>query len=178
MVMTASESEPPRSFSLQPESLGEVERHVLPDVDGEQLSTEARAGDANRATKPGPYRFAEPIEVALGPDNSGTWDELADGGRLWRLRIVSPGARSLSLGLTTFELPTGVRLWLYGTDREIVQGPYTSADRSRKGRLWTPIVPGDEVTVELHVPADVEGEPMLEIGTVNHAFRGPGKPGT
>ena len=42
-------------------------------------------------------------QVAFDLANSGTWQDLPDG-RLWRLRIQSPGAVSHNLGITRFEL--------------------------------------------------------------------------
>jgi hypothetical protein len=171
LATAASEREQPRSFTIEPVEQLQMDRREMPYMDNERLLATARASDARRAEDPAPRRFAEPIDATLNLQNSGTWEVLADGSRLWRLRIYSAGATSLNLGLTTFELPPGAKLWLYGPDREIVQGPFTREDRSRKGRLWTPIVRGDEVIVELHVPAVVDTEPAIEIGKVNHAFR-------
>ncbi len=51
------------------------------------------------------FRFAAPIEVSYTLDGSGTWEILDDGSRLWRLRIASPGALHLNLGIQRFEMP-------------------------------------------------------------------------
>ncbi len=118
-----------------------------------------------------PFPFATRVEVNLGAERAGRWEKAPDGGAIWRLRIASPGARSLNLGFTTFDLPPGAALWLYRPDRSQVRGPYTSADASPGGQLWTPVIPGDEVVVELTVPAGERDRVRLEIGAVNQGFR-------
>lgn len=55
-------------------------------------------------------------------------------------------------------------------------GPYTTHDRSNKGSLWTPIIKGDEIVVELFVPAGVS-RPVVLISKVNKGYRGFGKVG-
>jgi hypothetical protein len=57
-----------------------------------------------------------------------------------------------------------------------VEGPYTSRHRSRSGSLWTPIIEGDEILVEVFVPTGVS-QPFVEIGKVNYGYRGFGKAG-
>ena len=70
-------------------------------------------------------RIGKVLEVDYTLDNSGTWEVLEDGSRLWRLRISSPGALSLSLGLKRFDLPEGAMFWVHAADGSGVQGPYT-----------------------------------------------------
>ncbi len=51
---------------------------------------------------------------------------------------------------------------------------FTSADNETHGELWTPIVRGDEIVVELNLPATKPGASAdyeLEIGQINHAYR-------
>ena len=43
-----------------------------------------KAGDEQDAAKGLPFRFGYGFDVEYSLDNSGTWEELADGGRLWR----------------------------------------------------------------------------------------------
>ncbi len=111
-----------------------------------------------------------PSRLGLPGESSGTWETLADGSRLWRLRIAAPGARSLNLGLALFDPPAGARLWWHDGRGEIVHGPYTSADRNAAGGLWTPLVPGDEAVLELQLPAGAE-RTGLEVSSVNRGYR-------
>lgn len=60
-----------------------------------------------------PPRFGVPFEVDLGLDNAGTWTELANGDRIWRLKIIAPGAFSINLLYDDFWLPEGARFYIY-----------------------------------------------------------------
>jgi lysyl endopeptidase len=160
--------EAPRSFSLKDRSEEQVQRKVLPRIDTERLLAEDRARGKNRR-RPGPQRFAVAAEVAFTLRNSGTWQTLPDG-RLWRLRIQSPGARSLNLGITRFDMPEGAKLWIYDPGHKRVEGPYTASHRSHRGSLWTPIIEGDEIVVEVYVPVGVS-QPVVEIRRANQGFR-------
>lgn len=53
---------------------------------------------------PIPFRFGYPFDVTLGLDNAGTWTELANGDRVWRLRIAAPGAQSARSGIGEISL--------------------------------------------------------------------------
>ena len=125
---------------------------------------------AARDDAPGPYRYARLRSVDVSPSESGTWEQLPSGEWLWRYRVQSPSAHSLSLKFDRLSLPDQAALYVYGPDYEVVRGPYTTADRTR-GVLWTPEVPGDRVTVELTVPADARDAVRLHLATLGHAFR-------
>ena len=159
----------PVSFTEQAAPLAEVELVVAPAVDVERMLAEDR--DKDRGARGGPLRFAAPLEVSWSSERDGSWETLADGSLLWRLRIAAPGALSLNLALSPFELPTEGRLWLYDPRGEVVQGPFTPQDRTPKGELWTPLVPGDEVVVEARVPAGSCSQTWLGVARVNHGYR-------
>ena len=147
-------------------SLQEVERYELPASDPGLLEAASNTPDA----APTPLRFAVPVPVSLSPGTAGTWFDLAGGSRAWRLRIGAPGARNLNLALGRFAPAPGARVWLYSPDGGTVLGPYTGADRNAAGGLWTPIVPGDELVLELEQPA--AGPPtILAVTGVQRGFR-------
>lgn len=102
---------PPASFSQPVQSLRSVDMVVLDAVDTEALRAEDETATA--AGTGGPARFAAAIPVALDADGDGTWEALPDGGRLWRLRVVSPGALSLNFGFSRFRLPDGAAVHFY-----------------------------------------------------------------
>jgi hypothetical protein len=160
--------EEPKSFALKDESQQRVDRKVLPALDVERLRAEDRERGKN-PQHPGPMRFAVSADVTYALGSSGTWQTLPDG-RLWRLRIQSPGAKSMNLGFTRYEMPEGAKLWVYDPGHTDVEGPYTSRHRSELGSLWTPVIQGDEIVIELFVPTGAR-EPVLEIGKVNQGYR-------
>jgi hypothetical protein len=151
--------------------LSQVDAVAMPALDNAVLLAE----EIQRAGPGVAPRFAQPIPVSLTPANSGTWETLPDGSRLWRLRIQSPDAVSLNLGFAVYFMPPGGRLLLYKPDLAVVRGPFTAADNELHGQLWTPIIAGDEVVMEVVLPAAAQSQLRLELGSVNHGFREFGK---
>jgi lysyl endopeptidase len=119
----------------------------------------------------GPLRFAEPLTTEITPKTHGTWETLDDGTQLWRLRIRSAKALSINLGFTTYRMPSGGELFVYAPGYESVIGPFTAKDNAAHGELWTPIVPGDELIVEVTLPTSQRSALQLTLGTVGHGFR-------
>jgi lysyl endopeptidase len=128
-----------------------------------------RAADA-KAGKQSPLRFAVAQHVELTPASAGTWEQLPDG-RLWRLRLVSTNATDLNLGFAQFGLPEGATLHLISEADSSYQGPYTAADNTPAGQLWTPVVPGEAAVVELFVPSGVTEAPRLMLTQVGTGYR-------
>jgi hypothetical protein len=148
-------------------SLSEVDHLVLPGIDIEAVLAE----DEVRAREGLPLRFAIPFPVAESVAYSGTWEILAGGDRLWRLRVSSPGADSLNFGFTRFHLPSGARLFIYAADGSLVRGPFTDADNEAHRQFWSPVVPGESAVIELSVPSELERFVELELTAVNHGYR-------
>jgi subtilisin-like proprotein convertase family protein len=122
--------------------------------------------------KEGPLQFAEPVYVAITPETHGTIESLADGSRLWRLRIDAPGATDLNLGFGRFRLPPDATLHVASEILDYYEGPYTWQDNSAEhGELWLPVTPGSRAVIELHVPARVKFEPELELRQIGWGFR-------
>ena len=182
LVVVATGNAAAASAALPPsalpgaQALESIQQMVMPRVDVASLLAEDAVREG--AGKPVAPRYAQGLPVTWTPDNSGTWETLADGSRLWRLRITSPGALSLSLGLAGFDLPAGAELWIHDADGASVQGPYAAANRNAAGGLWTAMVLGEELVAELHLPAGTERGRVLEISTVNHGYRFFGARGT
>jgi hypothetical protein len=157
----------PRSSLPGVQSIDTIERREMPRVDVEALL--ADDVERERSGKPMAPRFAKNIPVEYTLDNSGTWETLDNGSRLWRLRLSSQGALSLNLGIEGFNLPDDAAFWVHAPDGSGVQGPYTAKNRNALGGLWTAVVLGDELVAELRVPKDAEAD--LRISSVNHGYR-------
>ncbi|MHC4428028.1 MAG: trypsin-like serine peptidase [Planctomycetota bacterium] len=111
------------------------------------------------------------MKTNLSPTNSGTWEELPGGDRLWRLRLETAGALWTVVGLETFRPQPGARLFAYDPAGATVLGPFTSSDVRRHGQLWLPPIEGDTVMLELEWPASLRAvEPNLKVGTVSHGY--------
>lgn len=146
-------------------ALGDVPAYVLPAPDLERLMRE----DEER--NHWPLRYGAAIPTGFATDDAGRWDVL--GGELvWRLRIVSPGARSLGLLFDRYELPASGRVFVYTPDRSMVLGAFTAATRQANGMLAVQPVLGDEVVIEYVQDAGDSGAPELRVGEVVHDYRG------
>ncbi|MCP4247908.1 MAG: hypothetical protein GY778_12740 [bacterium] len=140
----------------------------MPEVDRELAALEDEANEAQG----GPPRFAIPEPVQISPATHGIWEDLPDGRHLWRLRLRSPGATSLNLGFTRYVMPDGGQLLVYSADTNHVVRPFTAADNEAHGQLWTPVVPSDEIVVEVTLPPRAVSKLELELTSINVGYRG------
>jgi lysyl endopeptidase len=158
-----------RTHGVQPLSL--VAR-----VDVAALDLEAvRAEDAVRESEGLAPRYAIPQPVAIDPASAGTWEDLSQSERLWRLRIHSPGALSLNLGFSRYVMPAGGRLLIYDAAMQEEPWLFTAEDNEAHGQLWTPVVLSDDIVVELEVPTKAASAVELELTSINVGYRGFGE---
>jgi PKD repeat protein len=116
-------------------------------------------------------RFGQTFEVAWGLDNSGSWVSLPNGGRIWRLRISSPGALSINLTFSKYKLPAGGRLFLWGGKNQI--GALTDFNNQADEKLGTGLILGDEVFLEYFEPKEVTGQGKIQVGYATHGYKSP-----
>jgi len=117
-------------------------------------------------------RFAIPSAVFITPKTDGKWERVGRDTLVWRLRVSAPGAKSLNLGFTRYFMPESGRLLLYSPDHAKVVRPFTSQDNAQHGELWTPILLGDELVIEVTVPVHAKDALRLELTSINVGYRG------
>ncbi len=168
----AAGTEQPLALSRPLQPLARVERVSAPSPDLKALQLE----DLERDAAGLPPRYAVPHAVRITPATHGTWEEVDQATRVWRLRIGAPGARSLNLGFTRYHMPAGGQLYLY--DAELTHSIYrfSDADNEEHGELWTPVVLADDMVVELSLPAKAVPELELELTAINVGYRFFGEP--
>ncbi len=118
------------------------------------------------------YTFAYSFEVDIHPGSSGTWYE--SGGRydIWQVKILARDALSVGLVFSEYELVDGVRVFIFNNDRSLVYGAYTSLNNKAWGRLAVSHMPGDEITLQMEVPKNLNRQyGKLRVGSVAHAYR-------
>ncbi|HEX4871475.1 MAG TPA: trypsin-like serine protease [Nevskiaceae bacterium] len=114
----------------------------------------------------GPLALAAAVPVRLGLAE-GRWQTLGDQAR-WTLTLSSPGATLLIVHFDRLRLPAGSQLWLQDARGGNRQGPYSAADLDPQGGLWAPVIPGEQLQIELAVPAAARDAVQLSIDRVDH----------
>ncbi len=118
----------------------------MPQIDISKLEAEDIKDEVNGV----PPRFGEPLKVDLNMDNSGHWESLPNGGRLWRLSIEAPGAKSINLLYNDFYLPKGAVLYIYSADQKQVIGGFSAANNKSDRIFATGLVYGDRIVLEYY----------------------------
>jgi len=170
----------PASAAAQPVSIERAGDLIslggLPVVDAPQVDLAAvTAEDVERRAEGLPHRFAIANAVAITPQNDGVWESLDKGLDVWRVRVSSPGARSLNLGFTQYEMPQGGRMMIFAGDLSSSVRPFTAADNKPHGQLWTPAVSTDELVIEVTVPAASRDQLKLHLSSINVGYVGFGR---
>ncbi|RKY11790.1 MAG: hypothetical protein DRP65_03250 [Planctomycetota bacterium] len=146
---------------------------VVDHVVTKRIDREAvRQADERRERRGGPFRFAIPRKVMITPWTDGTWEDLDDQMRLWRLHITCPGAVTVNLGFSRYCMPPGGSMYIYTAEGDDMLGPFTEDDNKKHGQLWTPVIHSDDVIVEVIVPASQAELLELELTSINHGYRG------
>ncbi len=131
-----------------------------------------RVEDAkNDLDKSGPWRFGYELKVNLGLNNSGTWDRLSNGDRVWRINIVSKGALTMNFVFDTFKIPEGAKMFLYNNDRTDILGAYTHTFNRPDKMLGTWMIEGENVWIEYYEPASAKFKGELHLSKVVHGYR-------
>lgn len=119
-------------------------------------------------------QFAEARDISFIPRFHGTRELVTKDGidfAVFRVRLYSPGAKSLNIGFSKYHMPKGGSLHVYSATGNQEIRAFTDEDNDEHGQLWTPILETDEVVVEADVPLDSLDFLRLEIAKVNHGFK-------
>ncbi|MCS6903829.1 MAG: trypsin-like peptidase domain-containing protein [Bacteroidia bacterium] len=158
----------PKSFKLNENLLSKVATIRLPKVDINRLLAE---DELEQKTGTKPFRFGATIPLQLTPQNSGSWSELPNEDRIWRLAITSPGAYSLHFNFKNFFLPPGAELYFYTPDKQYVQGAYTELNNAEHGEFMSFPLPGEKIYIEYYEPAAVRGKGKFTIVSAIHGYK-------
>lgn len=116
-------------------------------------------------------RFGSAIDADINIKQVGDWEELPDGTRLWRVRIVSPGAYSINLIFGKYYVPKGGKLYVYSEDKKMVIGAFTARNNKPHGKFSTMPVKGSSIILEYNQPVWVNEQPQIQISKVVHAYK-------
>jgi gliding motility-associated-like protein len=103
-------------------------------------------------------RYARDIPADITMENSGTWTELPDGRKVWRVAINAPNAKAITLRYDEFYLPAGSKLFLYSADKAHLLKYYDNTSNPRGKQFVTPLVYGDVIVLEYLAPMQETGD--------------------
>ncbi|WP_158447796.1 trypsin-like peptidase domain-containing protein [Aquimarina longa] len=158
--------EKPISWTMQ--SKKSITPMLMKKFDLNKINAEDAKNDRDQSI---PWRFGYEYKVNYGLDNSGVWEELSNGDRIWRINIISKGAKTLNFIFDTYKMPEGAKMYLYNDDKTDLLGAYTSVFNRPDHMLGTWLVEGDNIWVEYYEPASVKGQGELNIAKVIHGYR-------
>ena len=141
---------------------------ILPSFNERAIQIEDEANDKNLSI---PYRFGYKFEVNYNLENSGTWETLPNGDRIWRIRFLSDGAKSLNFILEDFFIPFGANLFLYNNEKTDLLGAYNFTQNNKNKTLGTWLVKGEDITLEYFEPASQVGKGSFTVKNITHGYR-------
>ncbi|MCD4788448.1 MAG: PKD domain-containing protein [Bacteroidales bacterium] len=139
----------------------------LPAPDITQFQAEDEDNDKNNF----PQRIATNVPVFINIHNSGNWENLKTGGRIWRVKFICEGALALNVQFDQFYLPDGGQLFLYNHDKTQILGAYTTVNNNESGIFSTELIEGDEITIEYYEPEKITELVELSISDIAYAYR-------
>ena len=116
-----------------------------------------------------PLRLGVMRQVNISSFDNGSMQVLADGTRVWRMAVRSPGATFIALYFSQFDLPEGASLFVYNDDMAI--GSFNASNRLPDGTFFTQSLPGDHCVIEYQVPASVKETGHWQINRIMHGYK-------
>ena len=157
---------PGRPLGINQQMKASEVMYILPPPDPMEIEAQL---ELNRLSYKKPLRFALERPVNLSPETHGSWSQEGDM-RIWHVHVLSPGAQSMGLVFGRYELEPGVKLFIYDPSRLKVRGAFTSGNNKESGVLPVGHLPGQELLIEMQVPAALVSYGELELESVSHAF--------
>ena len=145
----------------------EVQKVTMLPVDVAKLIAEDKLEEAKGL----PFRFGKDLPVNLNLNNSGTWDILPGGAKLWRLKISSPGATTINLIYSDYWLPAGAKFYIYNEQKTEVIGAFTNRNNKEDGQFSTGLVRGETMILEYYQPANVQSPGIINVSYVIHGYK-------
>ena len=157
---------------------------VLPPPDVQQLLVEdsinslppiAVKDSVNYQTQMGSSRFAYPVLVNYTPYNSGVWEQLPNGDKIWRLKVKIPDALSTHTYYDSFWLPEGSKFFVYSEETGQSIGAVTSefikGSKNDPIKFATALIYGESIVYEYYQPASVLDTAIIVINRIEYGYR-------
>ncbi|MEM1328007.1 MAG: PPC domain-containing protein [Bacteroidota bacterium] len=118
-----------------------------------------------------PPRFGKRFETNFSLSTHGRWDNLPNGGRVWRFAIESPGALSINLTFNDFFMPRGGRFFVFTEDFEQILGAFSSDNNKADRKFATSLVFDEKIILGYYEPPAAQGQGRISVDGVIHGYR-------
>ncbi len=153
----------PWSFLKGQKSISDIPTVSLPELNHDSL-----INTDNQCQYPNRYAIYLPVNKNIYQAGLYT---ISEGGRIYRLRIESPGAHSLGILFGSFRLREGAKVFVYNEDKSKLLGAFTHLNNKESGKLALAEFSGDHVIIELNEPDSTAGKNHLVIESVSHSYK-------
>ena len=96
----------------------------------------------------------------------GKWKKDSAGQQVWRMEILSPGAKSLRVEFASFQAGEG-KARVCEKDGKRCYGPYTAQTLMENGSFWSDVVDGDTILIEFSAAAK-SSAPPFRLARISH----------
>jgi hypothetical protein len=134
----------------------------------DELAQEDAKNDLDKSI---PWRFGYDFSANIDPDTHGQKITLDNGDQLWRVRIQSPGAKTINIFFDWFDLKPGAWMRVASHDKSDLSKLFTYEQNNVNKAIGIWPVESDDVWVEFYQPQNSIGQSRLEIGNVVHGYR-------
>ena len=129
----------------------------------EAAETDGKNGDIERVAKN--------IPTNLNPYNSGTWETLLNGDRLWRLQITATDALGVNAIFKDFSLAKGSKLFIYSPAYKQVIGAFNETNNHVSKQFSTEIIFGTTLILEYLEPKNQVNKGFFTIENIGSFYK-------
>lgn len=141
-----------------------IDEKVLPQLDSATLIQESNK-------QGGPFHFAKSRNVDFSVKQHGTWEDLENGFSVWRLKITSKKALTVSVNFDRFYLTSDAIMYIYNGDGTMVTGPITSSENNPYQSWGSSIYLGESLIIEVKLSTLSKQKIELHIDNIAHGFK-------
>ncbi|MBR5983992.1 MAG: T9SS type A sorting domain-containing protein [Bacteroidales bacterium] len=173
-----------KQMTLPPSFMHKTSNEVIDHIKVYPPSAEMIAAEDAEDEKNGTFlKIARLLPVNTTIKNSGTWETLDNGQLIWRLRFSSERAKASALYFDKFDIPAGASVYVYSSDRKIIDGPYSRSDNPDGEEYMIGNIISNDITIEYVAPKNksIDGivscdntTPIINIGEYGYVYRDEG----
>ena len=137
---------------------------TLPELNVEALLNE----DAQRQDSA--LRIGKLIDVDIDFFKQSQKETLTNNRKIYKLKIVAPGAKSIDIVFDSFYIPEGGELFVYKPDYSEIAGAFTSINNKATGKFSISPITGEEIILEYIDSKVTTDSPKLHLDYVGHIY--------